>query len=183
MEACWATAVPVSVKRLVVLVLKAPRLEAVWVCAAPAVAVVSVPELEDDEVDVVEVVEALFPNRLVDVEELLLLELLVLLEVELDVDEVVLELEFVLEVLALPTIELCRPRPLRLPRNRGAINAAKRSAWITPAMRTVLWSAPMPTVTVRVAVAPACCTRAFFSVSRYRHAAAPATTNTTRPTQ
>lgn len=129
LEACCATAVPVSVNRLVVVVRDAPRLEAVWVGAAPAVVVVAVPE-----VDVVDVVlEASFPSKLVDV-DVALVELPLELEVELvvELDELlvldVVELVEVVLAFALPTRVLCRPRPLRLPRNCGASRAANRSA-------------------------------------------------------
>ena len=45
-----------------------------------------------------------------------------------------------------------RPRSRRLPRSLGASSAAKRSAEMLPAMRTVFCTAPNPTVAVRIAL-------------------------------
>jgi hypothetical protein len=126
LDAFWATAAPVSLNRLVVLLRKAPRLEAVCVCAAPGVVLAVLPLEEDDE----EVLEASFPNRLVEVEAALLLELELEVELEVELEELP-ELDVVaglVEELMFPAKELCRPRPLRLPARRGAMSAAKRSA-------------------------------------------------------
>ncbi len=180
-EAFLATAVPVSLKRLVV-PRNAPRLEAVCVCAAPAVPVS--PEDEEDDEEELELLDASFPNRLVEVEEDVP-DVELELELELELDELLLELEELelLEDVVVPTSELWRPRPLRLPRSRGAITAANRSAWITPATRMESRSSPTVTRTVRVAAAAGLAVCAAFCMRSFQSRPAPATSTTPRTTQ
>jgi hypothetical protein len=173
LEACWATALPVSLKRLVVLLRKAPRLDVVCDDAAPGVAVALLSE--ESEVEV-ELVVALFPSRLVEAED-------ELPELELELDELLLELEelvAVVVVLALPASDVCRPLPLRLPLRRGAIRLANRSAWITPATRTVFRRLPNVTGRVRVVTACAWLTRAARCLCNFQIRPTPARATTVR---